>query len=354
MSRRTAQKPNTPDHDARSKAANRRSSRNAAVRRRNRLLGLAAGALMIVFVGVVVVTQQGGGGSIRTGAATPGSVSRCAAIQPPFAQALGFSRGAVVDTRSQFVKGLALYDLDSQGNIVRTHQDPTWLSAGYLGPPVLDGSGNIHVAPMPAINVLENPPERANIIYRVDAATGKMAPLIELPPAAEQTSDNAYGILGLTYDCETNSLYASSVYGSNRFRQVGRIYQIDLTTNQIVSQLDDVDAFGIGIFNTVGGKRLYFGLARNAAIYSIGLDAQGHLNGTMRVEMPLDGLGMQSDERVRLIKFSGSDALEVRTIQFNFNLVAPTENRETVLDYRYDAQADAWVLERSSLADTSL
>lgn len=314
-------------------------------------------------VGIAIVALVGiGAAFFAVRAAQPqepifyqqGSVSNCNTVQPQFSIELGFSRNAIFDTRTNFVNGIALYEVDGQGNIIRSHQDPSWISGGSLGRPVLDGNSNVFVVPVPAINTWTNPIERANTIYRIDAETGVMAAYIDLPTAAPPNADNPYGLLGLGYDCETNSLYATSVYGSNRTTQAGRIYHINLTTGEVQSQFDNVDAFGIAVFNAAHGKRLYFGLAREPRVLSVSLDLQGNISGDLREEFSLDDFGINTDQRVRSIRFLGIDRMQLRTVQFSFNLVAPTEVRESLLEYVYDPNSDSWRLDASNLSNLGL
>jgi hypothetical protein len=343
MSRRKSAPPPKSKAKATSRSKLTPATISAPAPPRQRLIIGAIGlALVIVIAGILIWNRFGSGQTTLPPDYQQGSVTNCNSTQPAFAQKLGFSTRAVLDTRSQDVKGIALFDLDQNGKPTRSFQDPTWVTAGFLGPPVLDGAGNIYVAPIPAINILDNPPAKANYIYRIDAATGKMTALLDLPSLAQPTPENPYGIMALFYDCDTNSLYASSVFGSTRFTQAGRLFRIDLNTNTIRSVLDGIDAFGLAVFNSAQGKRLYWGLARSAVIDSIPLDAQGDFSGSIRTEVQLLGLGFHGDERARDIRFSGTDKLLIKTIQFDFNLVASTETRQTAFEYHYDSAQDRW------------
>ena len=327
------------------KAAGRRTEAAAPSLRWLRWIAVI-GVVAVVVIGGVLLSASRNQDLSATPTAVAyraGSVTWCNSVEPPFAQTLGFSRNAVLDTRSQDVKGVVLLDLDANGNPIKSFQDPTWTSAGFLGPPVLDRAGNIYVAPIPAINVLDNPLSRANFIYRIDGATGKMSALLDLPTTASPTLENPYGIMALAYDCDTNSLYASSVFGSTRLTQAGRLYRIDLDTFAIGSILDGVDAFGLAVFNSAQGKRLYWGSARTDTIDSINLDTQGNFVGAIHNEISLSDLGFHGDERARDLRFT-QDTLQVKTIQFDFNLIASTETRQTALEYHYDPAQDTWQL----------
>lgn len=299
---------------------------------------------MLVVAAVIVIQLQ----PQRPNAAAPtsaaymiGNVQNCAAFSP-FMKALGFGQNSALDTRSKYVKGIALRQFDQNGNITRTFQDTSWTQAGYLGAFQSDMQGNIYVIPVPAISILDNPPQKANIIYRIHAGTGLMTPLVDLPALAPPNSQNAYGLLSLTYDCETHSLYASSVAGSTYSQIAGRIFQVDPDTGAVRSTVDYVDAFGLGVFNTVNGKRLYFGMARTPEIYSVALDKNGILSTDIRPETAFTVAGITSDERVQAISFQEPNEMIITTMPFDFNLTAPTEIQHTQLIYSYDYQQDTW------------
>jgi hypothetical protein len=315
---------------------------------RSQIIGALVG-VAVLFVGAVILTlvRSNSSGSGVLPAPTPytiGNVLYCTGSPPPFVQALGFGELMALDTRGRIVKGLALHELDANGEITRSYEHPSWSSAGYLGPYESDGMGNIYLAPMPFISLLDNPPDKANIIYRVGREDGVMSPFMELPAEATLTPESIYGLTDLAYDCDTNSLYASTVMGSTYEQVAGRIFQIDLTSGAIKSTLENLDAIGLGIFNSVNGKRLYIGLARVPEVYSVALAEDGKLTGDLKPQVSLRNLGYHRDERARSIVFQGQDRLQITTVQFDFNLVAPTETRQTMYEYHYNVDQDTWEL----------
>lgn len=280
---------------------------------------------------------------------TSGSAQYCA-TNSKFIQSLSFTGVSAYDTRSRFVKGVALRELDPNGTIINTHKDETWDDAGYLGALQNDEFGNVYLIPVPFISVLENPPAKANTIWRIDTDTGKMQPFIDLPAAVPLTSQNLFGLLDLTYDCDTRMLYASSVLGSTQTNMVGRIFQVDPTTREVKSILEGIDAFGLGIFNDQRGKRLYVGLARSPEIYSVGLDDKGDIGSDLRYEMALTDISKEyADDRARSIVFQSETQMVIKTLKFNYNLVAPSETRQTILVYTYNSSEDNWQFTRSQV-----
>jgi hypothetical protein len=302
------------------------------------------GALIAALGGVAgaaiyAVRRPAPSGSVRF---ATGPVTQCRSV-PGFAKALGYTETSVLDTQAQH-KGLILYDPPATpgGPATHVYRHPSWETAGYLGPLTVDKSGTVYVAPAPRVSVYENPPEKQNTVYKVDATSGAMAEYVALPAAAPPTSENPYGVLGLTYDCDTHSLYVSSVTGSTLRAEVGRIYQIDLHTGTIASQLDGVDAFGLGVFNGSSGKRLYFGAARTPEVRSIALNDHGRFVGAPRVDVSLVGWGPEGDDKARRIIFDTHHVMLVRGMEFDFNLIATSERRQTDYKLTYDPATDGW------------
>ncbi len=328
--------------------SNSPASKRPPLLNRSQIIGAIAG-LVVVIVGAIalLLVRSDVPPNGLMPVATPytiGNVIYCTGQPPTFASVLGFGDIIGLDTRAQVVKGIALQEFDEDGEIINTYQHPSWSSAGYLGSYESDGAGNIYLAPMPFISLFDNPPEKANIIHRIDSSSGVMRPFMELPAEATLTPEAVYGLTDLAYDCDTNSLYAASVMGSTYDRTAGRIYQIDLTSGAIKSVLENIDAFGIGLFNSANGKRLYIGLARQPEVYTVALAEDGRFTGDLQPKISLRNMGFHRDERARSLEFQGQERLHITTLQFDFNLVAPTETRQTRYEYFYHADEDSWEL----------
>ncbi len=271
-----------------------------------------------------------------------GGVANCAS-QPAFVAAAGFSLNSALTTSDDRRMGLVLIEAAADGSL-RHYQDPTWTTAGWLGGIALTERGDVYVIPAPRISLWDNPPEKSTILYRVDGATGQMAPALTLPPAQPPSAANPYGLMGLAYDCETHSLYVSSVAGSSRQAEVGRLFRVEVSgaAPKLAAQLDGLDAIGLGVFNGVQAKRLYFGSARTSEVRSIALDAAGNFTGTPRFEFNLADQDPRGDDKARRLTFDPVGGLQVDGLKFNFNLVATSEHRQNRYRYRYNSAADAW------------
>ena len=138
-------------------------------------------------------------------------------------------------------------------------------------------SGDIYVFPAPRESLEPNPPEKQNILYRVDGQSGEMKAWLELPSEVKPSPENPYGILGVAYDCDSRMLYVRSVFGSTRAQEIGRFYQISVADAKIISTYENVDAMGISVYSGSTGKRLYFGSARTPEVRSIALDPAGQV-----------------------------------------------------------------------------
>lgn len=265
--------------------------------------------------------------------------------QPAFVPSIGFNpQISGFSTSEKKVKGLAFIQFSPNGNPAeqKVYQHPSWKSAGFMGPMALDELGNIYVAPIPMVNVLENQTEKQNIIYKIDSKTQEMSQLINLPSAQKPSEQNAYGLLGMVYDCRTRFLFASSVLGSDREKEVGRIYSIDVKSGKVIDQLENVDAMGVGINYLNQKNRVFFGKARVSEIWSVEVDKEGKFVGEPRLEINLEDLGPRGDDKARKIRFAPNGDMLVQAINFYFNLTAPTEKQETAYTFRYDVGQGKW------------
>lgn len=266
---------------------------------------------------------------------------------PRFGPDVGLSSSINVSTNERMIKGLVMFNSDLQPEQVQlgaagVYQHPSWDDAGYLGPVATDEEGNIYVAPSPRVSLLDNPPELANRVFKVDTRSGEMKLLASLP-APQLSSTNPYGVLGLIYDCDTRNLYVSSVAGSTHGEELGRLYRIDPETGAITDQRDGVDALSVAIFNGSSGKRLYYGSARAPEIRSVGLDQSGAFIDQTRTDIILSEVGPRLDLRARRITFeTPGNTMSIRGVEFYYTLIAMSEARSAFYQFAYDSTSDSW------------
>ena len=304
--------------------------------------------VLVVVGGFIWWTQQMGEESTppTTAVVQPQytGVTQCRRL-PQFVNTWELSNRALLGTALQGFIGFTISEpptADFRGEVL---QHPTWDDAGTLGPYLLDRTGNIFTAPVPLTSLEINPPEEQNRIYLIDSQTAEMSLYAELPSAAPPSAQNPFGVLGLAYDCETESLYASSVAGSGPLEEIGRLYQLDLDTGQVINQFDNTDAIGLGVFAGADGKRLYYGSARTPQVFSVALDEAGAFSGEPRLEFSLVDLPGLASQRVRRIDFTNPNEMQFRTTEFNFSLRIAGEQVGSVVTMAYDPETESWSLQ---------
>ena len=282
---------------------------------------------------------------------SPGLADGCRAM-PSFMAQTGLGNQVAIDTQQRGYIGVRLFEPKTG----RTFQHPTWDDAGHVGAFARDKNGNIYVAPTPDVSLVENPPALQNRIYRIDAQSGEMALWVELPAVAPPSTSNPFGVMGLFYDCDTNSLYASSIAGSTSTQTNGSLYRIDVASKQIASQLEQTDALGIGVFNGVTAKRLYLGSARSSDVYSVALDAKGDFTDDIHHEFALATLPDGNTTSVRKFDFSrdqqGQYVLQAKEAEFGFRLMAENNLHKRLYRFVYQPDTEQWAFQQA-IAETS-
>jgi len=268
------------------------------------------------------------------------NIGRVTACQknPNFSQNIGLGKRVVASTSTRGMKGLVLFDAD---NPQKMYQQPGWAALGSLGQFIADRDGNIYVLPAMEIS-MNNGADLQDKIFKVDTQTGEMKEFVRLPAAGGLSPENPFGVLSLTYDCDTNSLYASTVGGSTSDKQLGRVFRIDIAGAKVTSQFENVDVVGLGVFNGVFGKRLYFGVARSPEVRSVALSDQGDFVGQPRVEFNLGELPSGGDDKARRLLFTDKRELNVRAWPFDYNLRAASETPKRLYHFKYQEQDDTW------------
>ena len=258
---------------------------------------------------------------------------------PKFFEDIGIGPNPLVGTSFRSYVGFVVYDRNGSKKYIQHY---TWREAGNLGGFINDGQGNFYVIPVPFVSVELNPPEKQTILYRIDSVSGIMAPVLTLPAAVPPSTTNPFGLMGLGLDCETNSLYVTSVAGSSAARELGRIFRIDLGSMQVADEYDGIDAIGVGVFKGVSGKRLYYGAARAPLVFSIALDEKGDFVGEPREEFSVANLPGVGNQRVRRINFINPQEMSIRSVEFNFSLRASNEVPSDLITFNYDPPTDTW------------
>lgn len=270
-----------------------------------------------------------------------GLTNQCRA-QGAFVNRSGLQQPVALDSRQKGYKGLRLISMRDQ----KTWQHPTWDDVGHIGAFARDRKGNIYVASVPSVSISKAMTEGlANQLYRIDTKTGVLAFFMDIPAAASFSTANPFGIMGLSYDCDTDSLYVSSIAGSTADQVAGRIYQVDVANRKIISQLEQTDALALTVFNGAH-KRLYLGSARSPDVYSVVLDAKGQFTSDVRHEFSLATLSGGSTSNARKLVFTrnkqGQFTLQVKEMEFGFRLLAENNLLKRVYQFGYQKESDDW------------
>ena len=310
------------------------------------LIWLGVGMLVVLLVGGAVAWLSNRSVAVPSASAstpTPqrrtnmGRVTACQK-NPNFSQSVGLGKRVVASTSTRGYKGIILFDANNPQNV---YQHPSWDDLGALGQFVADKDGNIYVLPAMEISI-SGPPDLQSKIFKVDTNQGELKEFMAVPAAGGLSPENPFGVLSLTYDCDSNSLYAATVGGSTSDKEIGRIFRIDLNTGKVVSQFENRDIVGLGIFNGAFGKRMYYGSARTPEVYSIQLSNKGDFVGEPRLEFILSELPGGSDDKARRLLFTDNRELNVRAWPFDFNLRAASETPKRVYHFKYREQDDTW------------
>jgi len=258
---------------------------------------------------------------------------------PAFVAELGLESPAI-DTSQLLATGLVIREPYENG---RYYQHETWDDAGSVGPFAYDRNGTVYLGPTPLASLQVNPTAEQNWIYQVDSQTAVMSQFLELPWPLPPSGGNPFGVTGLTHDCDTSSLYATSVAGSTAQEEVGSIYQIDLVNGEVVSQLENVDALGAGVYNGIDGKRLYYGLARSPEVHSIALDATtGQFIGESRLEFSLASQPGGSFDNAHRIQFTNDGTMIAKGVEFSYSLQVASDPQRNIYTFAYEPEDDSW------------
>ncbi len=267
---------------------------------------------------------------------------------PDFVKTIGYNpQRSALSTSEKRTMGLVLVQINDNGDTTnggrKIYQHPTWKSAGWLGPLQLTPQGNCFVAPIPVINLIDNPPAKQNTIYKVDNEKGILQQFVSLPIKDSISNQNPFGVMGLAYLCESNTLYATSISGSTRAKQNGVLYAINAVDGSIVDKKIGIDAIGMGISYLSGKRVLYIGSARTSDVMQINLTEKGKFEGELNLAFTLANLGPRGDDKVRRIKFDkATGQMLVYGVEFNFNLTAPTEKQETIYKFNWNDEEKMW------------
>jgi hypothetical protein len=268
--------------------------------------------------------------------AAPAAVDGCRAT-PQFVAAASSSASMALATDGR-EKGLTLRAADGSAP---AYQHPTWDDAGYLGAIAYDRAGNDYAAPTPRLSLADNPLAGAATIWRADTASGELRPFVTLP--GEASARNPFGVLGLFYACDLETLYAGSVLGSTPSQERGGVIAISLPDGVQTTLLGDTDVMGVLLVRQGAGYTLYAGLARSPEVIALPLDAQGRPTGPAAALIDLTAAGATPQERARKLRLVDGELI-IDMVPFAFSLQANATDVPQVRRavWAWDAATGAW------------
>jgi hypothetical protein len=296
---------------------------------------------LLVMAGIAWWILQGRENLTNTGTLGNGNADTCKR-QPNFMQSVNLGSAPALASSYENIKGMVVIDTQAPHDTTRRYQHPSWTIGGYLGSITRDSLGNVYVVPSPLVSLYENPPEKQNIVYKVDSDTAEMKAWVNLPSVSLPSTQNPYGALGLFFDCDTNILYASSVAGSSLEKESGTIFQINPMTGEVVGRLDNVDAIGVAVVNWQNQKTLVMGSARESLVLGVPLDEKGNFAGEIRVLTRLNFNDSSSLHRVRRISVDETGLVTLQVSVFAYNLMSPRNSERGAYTYQIWEQIWDW------------
>jgi hypothetical protein len=262
--------------------------------------------------------------------------------QPKFIAQLGYPTPSI-STAERDVIGLAVINLRADGSRERYWQHPSWKASGALSAFAMDEEGNIYVIPAPRVNLIDNPPELQNRIYKIASVDGVMSLLTEFPVAAKVGLRNPFAGLGLTYDCVDRALYLSSIAGSDAQTERGQVLRVQLQrTPRVETLYEGFDALSVLSVDLPNNERgLLLASARTADVFGLRINVDGSRKTGAVAEalMSIRGIGPHGNERGRKIDInydSKGAVVSVRGTHFAYNLAQPSaQARPTVYRFRW-------------------
>jgi hypothetical protein len=269
----------------------------------------------------------------NSGDATITGVGANCVTAPAFLGKLGLGSNALFEVSDTHRLVLLVPAPDSDA--VSKYQNQSWSQAGLVGAFALDREGNVYVAPSPRLGPGVKAAKPQNVIYKVDTNTGNLAPYVTLPDANAPSPENPYGIVGLAYDCDTNSLYVSTLAGSTADKEAGHIYRVDLNLGVVAGRMDNVDALGLAVGNGANGKVLYFGAARAPQLRAVNLEASGDFQGKAR-----DVGTLTEPQRALRLRLLAPTEMVVQAVEFQLANADTPQGSE--IRFQYDPASDTW------------
>ncbi len=255
---------------------------------------------------------------------------------PVFLEKEGYKR-ILIDTTQKIFESFSFYDLD----LKKTYYDNDWSKMGAVSDYILDKEGNIFFIQAPFIDLFDKKLLNQNIIWKLSTDSAVLNKWLEIDKKAE-VEKNPFGTISLAYDCFDNSIYLSSIAGSDFWNEKGVLYKINLETKKIEEILRGVDIFSMKIYIDKGGnKKLYFSSAKKSILYSLDFDKRNKIIlKSLKKEIDLEEYGVS--DKIKKIKFLDDDLMILEGKEFEYSLWAASEIDKNI--FYFEKKDGKWEL----------
>ncbi len=260
------------------------------------------------------------------------AVKKCASL-PHFLSLKSIGSPILIDLSQQRFKGVAL--LYGRG-FEKVYHPLQWEQYEHMGTYTLSADTDIYLAPIPYISIRPTTFNLQNKIYKIDSNSGKLEIYKEFEDV-KADANNPYGIVGVEYDCDDDTLWVSAIDRSDYTHARGRLYHVDLKTKKILAKKEGLDLLTLKVVYAKDGKYILAADARTPRVVAIKVSKDGIEDAVNVLSLPDPNL------RVRKIKPIDKDLIKLEAIPFNYTLVARSSNKNRVeLKARYDKEKAIW------------
>ena len=243
-------------------------------------------------------------------------------------------RQPIIDLSQNRFKGVAFYYGRGFNKVLHKK---SWERFDALGTYIIDNKGDIYLTPNPFISIKDNTFSLQKAIYKLSSNSGELSKWLEVKDVTPNAS-NPYGLISITFDCDSGYLYASAIDKSNYKGSRGRVYKINPKDKSYNTEIDNFDALTITTLKSKSSKYLLAGNALDNSLYAFKFS-----NGELE-NKPHKLLTIPNPElHIRKIKVTGKNNLKLEAIKFKYSLVAETNKKQRyIYDAKYNPKNGSW------------
>jgi hypothetical protein len=252
---------------------------------------------------------------------------------PRFLQQLGVSQPVLIDLSQKRYTGIALRHGPHFSRVLHPKQ---WEQYAHFSTYALDEAGNIYLVPTPFISIRPTTFTLQRKLFRLASDSGRVEIFFDFDDV-RPSERNPYGVNAVAYDCRDHTLWIGAIDESDYTTQRGVIYHLDPRTRTILSRYEGFDALTLTRIESERGSFLLAGSARENVLYAFAIDGKGLKAPQALLEIP------NATERIRKIKATAPNRLELQTIPFSYSLIAQTaEHDREHYEARWSPEHNRW------------